>query len=145
MREIIFRGKRTYDGQWITGWLIELGRQSFSDNRRFGIANKAVSLGNSSVCYNLKIDEVIPETVGQYTGLADKNGKKIFEGDIVRLVYNGNEHIYQVVYDVTELDFKATNGREEYGNNFQYPTCCEEVEVIGNINDNPELLSKSNK
>ena len=74
------------------------------------------------------------------TGLTDKNGKKIFEGDIVILVYNGNEHTYQVVYDISELDFKATNGKEKYENNFQYLTCCEEIEVIGNIYDNPKLL-----
>lgn len=76
----------------------------------------------------------------QYTGLKDKNGKEIYEGDIVYLIYNAEEHIYQVLFDETELDFKATNGENNYKNNFQYLTCCEEVEVIGNIYENKELL-----
>lgn len=131
MREILFRGKDEND-VWQHGFYCAFNDESYRIYSGFA----ETDCGD----YYPDWDEVNPETVGQYTGLTDKNGKKIFEGDIVRLVYNGNEHIYQVVYDVTELDFKATNGREEYGNNFQYPTCCEEVEVIGNIYDNPELL-----
>lgn len=130
MREILFRGQ-DFSGVLNHNWCF--GCLDTTDNDR-AIIIYSDRFGNKCRVF------VDPKTVGQYTGLNDKNGKKIFEGDIVRLVYNGNEHIYQVVYDVTELDFKATNGREEYGNNFQYLTCCEEVEVIGNINDNPELL-----
>ena len=78
---------------------------------------------------------VLPETICQYVGLDDCNGKKIFEGDIVRVVYNGNEFEYIVVWDKDESDFKATNGKENYGSNFQYLNCCDEVEVIGNIYD----------
>lgn len=79
-------------------------------------------------------------TLCQCTGLKDKNGKLIWENDIVRTIYDGIEHIYQVIWDKSELDFKATNGKEFYKSNFEYLPCCDEVEVIGNIFDNPELL-----
>ncbi|PGU60311.1 YopX family protein [Bacillus cereus] len=81
--------------------------------------------------------------VMQYTGLKDKNGTEIYEGDIVDTVYDGKLFTGVVVYDESELDFKATNGKENYGSNFQYLMCCEEVEVIGNIYENPELLEES--
>lgn len=77
----------------------------------------------------------------QYTGLKDKNGKEIYERDIVDTVYDGELFTGVVVYDESELDFKATNGKENYGSNFQYLPCCEEVEVIGNAYENPELLN----
>ena len=51
-------------------------------------------------------------------------------------MYNGNEFEYIVMWDENENDFKATNGKENYGSNFQYLSCCDEIEVIGNIYDN---------
>lgn len=74
--------------------------------------------------------------ISQYVGLKDKNGVEIYEGDIVRIVYDSIEHIYQIIFDKEELDFKATNGEINYGGNFQYLGCCEEIEVIGNIYEN---------
>lgn len=136
IRTIIFRGKRTINGEWIEGYLVKLGRESFSDPERYGICNKAIPLCGSGVCYNLKIDEVIPETVGQYTGLTDKNGKKIFEGDILSYIEEietrsrGKETlkgIYEVKFEYcgfSPLDCLA----------------CNHLEIIGNIHDNPELL-----
>ncbi|HHI3608506.1 TPA: YopX family protein [Bacillus anthracis] len=78
----------------------------------------------------------------QYTGLEDKNGKEIYEGDVVDTVYDGELFTGIVIYDESELDFKATNGQENYGSNFQYLPCCDEVEVIGNIYENPDLLNR---
>ena len=146
MREILFRGKRKDNGEWIEGYLVKLGRESFSDPERYGICNKAIPLGGSGVCYNLKIDEIIPETIGQYTGLTDKNGKKIFEGGIVQYygtypleVYIEKGHTKTRWYDTVsarkydEMFFSID--REGYG----------ECEVIGNIYDNPELLKGCEK
>lgn len=138
MREIKFRGKRVDNGEWIDGNYYESGmsgvyilqNQTQSKGVRGGIKIK-------DVCISF---EVISETVGQYTGLKDKNNVKIFEGDIVECVYNGVLYTFVVVWDNSELDFKGTNGKENYGKHFEYLTCCEEVKVIGNIYDNPELL-----
>lgn len=99
-------------------------------------------INNSSV----SMIEVIPETVGMYIGKTDENNVEIFTGDIVRTIYNGVENVFVVIFDKDELDFKATNkGKEKYGSGeFQYLMCCEEVEIIGHIHDNPELLRRNN-
>lgn len=131
MREILFRGKRVDNGEWETGSLV-ITRSGCSDEQVF-ITDKMTGY----------LTPVIPETVDQYTGLTDKNGKKIFEGDIVNCVYDGDLRTYIVVWDKEELDFKATNGEESFGNNFRYLCCNEEVEIIGNIHDNPELMDDS--
>ena len=60
--------------------------------------------------------------------------------DIVEIIYDREPFTGVVVYDLGETDFKATNGSEDYGNNFQYLTVGESIEVIGDIHKNPELL-----
>lgn len=85
---------------------------------------------------------VDPETICQDTGLTDKNGRKIFEGDIVECVYDGNMNVRLIIWDESELDFKGTNGKESYRTNFDYLPCCEELVIIGNIFDNPNLLKE---
>lgn len=67
-------------------------------------------------------------------------GREIFEGDIVEIIYDWKPFTGVVVYDLGETDFKATNNHEDYGNNFQYLTVGESIEVIGDIYQNPELL-----
>lgn len=76
----------------------------------------------------------------QSTGLHDDKGVEIFEGDIVEIIYDREPFTGVVVYDLGETDFKATNNREDYGNNFQYLTVGESIEVIGNVHQHPELL-----
>lgn len=121
----LFKAKRISDGEWIVGYLYRLSENNppFIMLRKYG--------------ESYEVDE---HTICQCTGLKDKNGKLILENDIVRTIYDGIEHIYQVIWDKSELDFKATNGKEFYKSNFEYLPCCDEVEVIGNIFDNKELL-----
>lgn len=132
MREIKFRGRRVDTGEWVYGKLLNSNFSSF-------IVMMVNTIGGN-VISSLVYHEVDQESIGQYTGLKDKKGVEIYERDVVDTTYNGEAFIGVVVYDMSELDFKATNGKENYGSNFQYLLCCEEVEVIGNIYENPELL-----
>ena len=118
MREIIFRGK-TYKGEWVKG-----------DLSQHKTGKKFIKCGNAtSSC------EVIPETVGQYTGLTDKNGTKIFEGDIVKVKLNDNSEVNASVYFRNGY---FTNSLSTYLGGLV--TIVGDSTVIGNIHDNPELL-----
>lgn len=143
MREILFRGKRTENGEWVEG--AYLG-DYFGDRSLFIIR---------SDFSNYAVD---PITVGQYTGLTDKNGKKIFEGDIVQDIYWPAEKgivkfeigtfdsgIYEYVGWVAEkLDGDVDHTplleleKDEIVENLYYG-----YEIIGNIFDNPEFLENS--
>lgn len=126
MREILFRGKRENTGEWEYGNFV---KSTF-------IGTYIVRKG---ICENFV--DVIPETVGQYTGLTDKNGKKIFEGDIIdtpdRLVkvvwLEGNAQFdlefIKFAHDIRIDNFRGIEMRDLV-----------DYEVIGNIYDNPELL-----
>ena len=128
IREIIFRAKRKDNGQWAQGSL-------FAECSRVEIVR--------GTCNNIGIEgvEVIPETIGQYTGLTDKNGKKIFEGDIIKEY--GYENIYHIEY-CDYYKYPAFDCDPEVTgcdcNGLSYLANAEIIEVIGNIHDNPELL-----
>lgn len=132
MREILFKAKRLDNGEWVEGYYVYCRKRHYI----LPVLNKAIGFDEREDEWV----EVDPDTICQYTGLTDKNGQKIWENDICEMVYDGTIHIYVVVWDKTELDFKGTNGKENYGCNFEYLGCCEEIVVIGNIFDNPELL-----
>lgn len=145
----MFRAKRIDNGEWIYGYLVKLGRERLLDPERYGICNKAITIDESGVCYNLKTYEIIPETVGQYTGLTDKNGKKIFEGDIISTKYKlgrGSYYVFEVYYNENLCQFALTINSGSYTKNKQYDWLqltslkANKVEVIGNIHDNIELL-----
>lgn len=122
-REIKFRGKRIDNGEWVYGDLL----QPTEICDIYEIAN-CESIDGTRY-------EVIPETIGQFTGLYDNTKKEIYEGDIVRK-FNGI--IGKVIYEHSEFIIDVTNNKKlDYGRldlieNF--------VEIIGNIYDNPELL-----
>ena len=133
MREILFRGKPIYGGKMVEGYL-EYYRQSYN---------------GELVCYiavwGKKMDQVIPETIGQYTGLKDKNGKRIFEGDILKDDWG---KVYEVFFTEQSCSFMARleNAPNEYekGNYRIGRAWCDTIRVIGNIHDTPELLKDGN-
>lgn len=125
MREILFRGKRTYNGEWVEGYLIGKGMTA------------------ACTTYYLRCDykefAVDHTTVGQYIGMRDKNGKRLFEGDIVRTKYGRIckvvWHGYIPVYDlipIANFDSKAPDKHDLFHS--------ENLEVIGNIYDNPQIF-----
>ena len=132
MREVLFRGKRTDNGKWVKGYLYitHIG---------------AHEIGSYDAEINIErfTFDVIPETVGQYTGLTDKNGVRIFEGDIVR--YDVNYHDMVISYDVENWGGWLY---EDMDDNMQaysiYEFNLKDIAVIGNIHDNPELLGGEN-
>lgn len=143
MREILFKAKRIDNGEWIEGSLIDLD----IDSGYCYIVQPYKQASTLPIGFLITdgMKLVDPKTLCQFAGLCDKNGKRIWENDVVWLVYDGKEHIYQIVWDNSELDFKATNGEENYGSNFEYLLCCDEIEVVGNIFDNKELLQEEHK
>lgn len=145
MREILFKAKRIDNGEWVEGYLFDNGLDG--KEKKYFIGGLIIEKYNGTACDEWDITgidfcEIDPETLCQFTGLCDKNGKRIWENDVVWLVCDGKEHIYQIVWDNSELDFKATKGEENYGTNYEYLLCCDEIEVIGNIFDNKELLQE---
>lgn len=128
MREYLFRGKMIANGKWSEGNLL-VTKQGCC------ITPDATVLGSYGA--------VDPETVGQYTNMLDKNGRKIFEGDIIDFSDRYDGDGYGVVrYDAkgTEFEFVYDNFCEGLGRCY-WP---ENVEVVGNIYDNPELLGDEN-
>jgi hypothetical protein len=129
MREILFRGKRKDNGEWVYG---DYGR-GIDGNTYIKTLWPVDETPDDNYEDNWTIYAVIPETVGQYTGLKDKNGVKIFEGDIVH--YDENEDPGAVEY------LSAGFGIGRWNLGFYISTTSDkDLEVIGNIHDNPELL-----
>lgn len=132
MREILFRGKRKDNGEWVEGDLIHLGNRAF-------IAAGWLIEGSTGGFTSFDCDELYeidPKTVGQFTGLTD-NSKKIFEGDIVKA--------WNTMHDRGE--FFTVRWAEQNG--FYFADDCEtnwhhdhldQIEIIGNAFDNPDMI-----
>lgn len=128
MREYLFKGKMIANGKWSEGNLL-VTKQGCC------ITPDATVLGSYGA--------VDPETVGQYTGMVDKHGTKIFEGDICNFSSCSDIDNYGVVvYDADETEFGIDYGSTYLGLGRHYHS--RDVEVIGNIYDNPELLGDEN-
>ena len=133
MREILFRGKRVDNGEWVEGYC---AAEPYTKNTY----NHGYILENEKDLFAKKAWLVDSRTVGQFTSLTDKNGKKIFEGDIVKfphgtksmngkIEYIEEDCIYYLTYKTSRVPFGV------FFNGF-------ELEIIGNIHDNPELLEE---
>jgi len=134
-KEILFRGKRLDNGEWVFGDLLQV-KYSNGDY-------KASIMEQTPVASNFPVD---PKTVGQYTGLKDKNGEKIFEGDVLKVINPNDEEDNLCVVKWDNLcggyPYEPWGG---FGN-FDVSTLGWAMtmeftfEIIGNIYDNPELL-----
>lgn len=140
MRDVIFRGKRTDNGEWAEGV------PYFENNQCFMITDLFIC--EEYQCTGAENVEVTPETVGQYTGFTDKNGKRIFENDIVKAddfifvvkygkcggVANADNYGYMGFY--LEPFSESTKLHARYGlrNDICY---FDNIEIINNIHDNP--------
>lgn len=149
MREIKFRGKSKNLNEWCYGTYI------FTDDNRNNPFRTEPLKGFHRIVFWCSGDwntwvaeEVVPETIGQYTGLKDKNGKEIYEGDIIGCYHREIKHL--IFYNEKQGRFMAAfNGDMEN----DYTNLCglddsrwnASKEVIGNIHDNPELIKKEEK
>ena len=142
--EILFRGKSICTGEWLYGYLFNYGLTAPSN-----VPCISVCVPKSwKEAYNLYA--VSPDTIGQYTGLKDKNGVKIFVGDIVRFSYITDgikpieiECLAKVVFEDGSFMIKCVQGHVH--NSMQRALFAMDyfnikVEVVGNITDNPELM-----
>ena len=129
MREILFRGKRTNNGEWVYGYYTKA--RYFLNKKEMHIIFEP-DVEAFPHCEFTGYEEVFSETVGQYTGLTDKNGKRIFEGDIVDYISSdviGNPKTGTIIVeDMTDYDTMI------------YLNHSEELQIIGNIHDNPDIL-----
>lgn len=157
-RTILFRGKRTDNGKFIEGDLIKLDNHTLIATKDMWASNL---LDNYSTTKTLELEvlPVVAKSVGQFTGLTDKNGTKIFEGDIVRILYTDwvskNEsdqrtleqylidksNIASVEFNDNAWEVKSYSKKYDDYNYSSISTGTHgRIEVIGNVHDNPELL-----
>lgn len=147
MRTIKFRGRRIDNNEWVYGYLYSL--QLPSGEACMILTQDNNHLDNSlkpkyHLAFTLWVDLFIvnPVTVGQFTGLYDKNGKEIYEGDIVRC----NEFVYEVVYESKRFaSFALRRDKDMYDHYFGEAMECDACEVIGNIHDNSDLMKGGEK
>lgn len=150
MRENLFCGKRKDTGEWVEGFLLK-------GNRTYIVTPDAVNYMVVSLCgmASVQLVEVIPETVGAYIGLTDRNGKRIFEGNIVkhhRELWGKDASVFGVVFwDAEKCRFCRTSSPcpenrfvvsddERQETPEMWASAAADYEVIGNIHDNPELF-----
>ena len=136
MREILFRGKRADNEEWVEGAFSSHSWNYFGEREE----KTQIIVFSEIEDFDGLWCEVLPKTVGQYTGLTDKNGKKIFEGDILSAHLDEDNPDYETVVQVIWEEYGWRTMEE---NGLSDPLDDEDAEIfaiIGNIHDNPELL-----
>lgn len=133
MREYIFHGKRKYDGEWVEGCLIHQGDHYLILQDESKLHTMDVPYIDDFGCIDGRADPVIPESVGLYTGMKDKNGRKIFEGNIVNCITSDFDGSDKYVYNFRITDIADF---EQMG----FLNFCNKIEIISNIHDNADLL-----
>ena len=140
MREILFRGKRLDNGKWVEGLPVRIYRNTYPTNRWEIVKGENIDELNYDVPMIYESYEVDPDTIGQYTGLTDMNGKKIFEGDILECWPGLDDHCRGYVrYGVWNCSccHGVFGWVLEWHGDLRAP---DTSLVIGNIWDNKELL-----
>lgn len=137
MREILFRAKRIDNSEWVSGYYV----YDYAHNAHFIFKNQLVCpncINDRRIDYSVCDYEIDPDTLCQYNGLTDKNGKRIWENDIVRIENSMDEGIGNIEFygGMWYVDGEPSNSLYDI---VEYDDAAE-VEVIGNIFDNPELL-----
>lgn len=145
MREILFRAKRIDDGEWVEGYYAMMGKGNLI--RHYIVQNCALTGLFEDPEDNMYFNdvEIDPETISQYTGKTDEDGKKIFEGDIVGFIdlysiesgYSEISCLGEVIWSKEECCFHVTNrlSAESW-------EVLDECKVVGNVFDNPELIEE---
>lgn len=137
MRTIKFRGK-TIDGTWIIGDFVR--PNVILEDKDTNLSLGKLYLNNSSI--------VIQDSVGQFTGLFDEDGREIYEGDIIKIVEEfDDENVYTrngvVCFEEGIYELQDKNGKHfAYLGWLMHDDAITKLEVIGNIHDNPELIEK---
>lgn len=150
IREILFRGKRIDNGEWVEG--TGINTQYDTHGRKHIYIGVWHFSEKEPLMKTIDWYEVIPETVGQYTGLTDKNGKKIFEGDILKMERDiqcsEKTKKREITVGVVWFDTKSAEFGYKSAGHYRCLTLKrwtgDTQEVIGNIHDNPELLEVHN-
>ena len=142
MREILFRGKLPGTDEWVEGYVVK-GRCTYILTAE-NIHYMSVSVMGHA---NIDVLPVKPDSVGQYTGLTDKSGKKIFEGDICRFQeWNEGDMCWVGSVHYEHCQFMISGGpNKECAVDFYMQMSRfipQNIEVIGNIHDNPELIAE---
>lgn len=179
MREILFRGKHKYGGEWVEGYYC-LKKYKYAGDKTFMSETHTITTGimEASGAYQEHVEEikyeVIPESIGQFTNLTDKNGRKVFEGDIIEIDYVINtcywkespetykprrshslhydeekntltyKRNYAVEWKEKDARWIIRNGSDQHNLNKIYLSY-HNVIIIGNIHENPELLKGGGK
>lgn len=143
-REILFRGKHKETGIWIYGGLIECANRAFIVDYNF--ASNLLRTEQRSLdlveytAFEFRVKEVLPDTVCQYTGLNDKNENRIFDGDVLKVSFEDEEPlIMKVRWDEDTARFWISNNEDGFS---FYDLWTGEIEVVGNIHDNKDLLEE---